>query len=130
MDNPNRRGGAARCILVVDDDESAADSLAMLIRDRLGCEVHAAYGGADAIDHACRFRPDTVVMDIAMPFVDGMEAGEILARLFGRRRPRLIALATANTESDRGAIAAAGFTGHLVKPVDVERLLQLLDEPL
>ena len=130
MDKASLRGGGARCVLVVDDDEPAADSLARLIRDRLGCHVDTAYGGADAIDQACRLRPDAVVMDIGMPFVDGMEAGEILARLFGRRRPRLIALATATAESDRNAVAAAGFTGYLVKPVDVERLLQLLAEPL
>lgn len=128
MDHPGQQDRVRRCILVVDDDENAADGLSAVLRSRLGCAVHTAYDGADAIDQACRFRPDTVVMDVAMPFVGGMEAGEILDRLFGRRRPRLIALA--GSESERMAVSGAGFAGCLVKPVDIDRLLQLLAEPV
>ena len=118
-----------RCLLVVDADEDAADQLAAALRSRGGFDVHVAYGGADGIDLSCQLRPDTVVMNVSMPFVNGMEAGEILTRLFGRRRPRLIAIVPRDAAFDVRALDAAGFAEHLVEPVDLKQLVILLGQP-
>lgn len=122
MNAPGRRR-----VLVVDDDEAMADALATLIRTAFDDEVYTAYDGAAAIDLACSYRPDIVFMDLAMPFVSGMEAAEILERLFGRRRPRLISIS--GLPFERATILAAGFSDHFAKPVEIDRLLRLLGEP-
>ena len=121
-----RDSGSALCVLVVDDHESLADALAELIRLELGCEVHTAYGGAEAVDKASRVRPDVIVMDLQMPFVTGLEAGDIVARLFGDRRPSLIALTGLGEAEARAQSAQSGFMHHLTKPVDVNRLVSLI----
>jgi CheY-like chemotaxis protein len=119
---------AARRILVVDDDPGAADALAHLLHLELACDVHTAYDGAEALDKAAELRPDVVIMDISMPMVDGTEAARLLQRLFSAngREPRLVALTALDTERDRARIREAGFQAHLVKPVELDRLIDVL----
>jgi len=53
-------------VLVVDDHRDAADSLGVLVED-LGNQVHVTYGGTQALDVATTFRPDLMLIDLAMP---------------------------------------------------------------
>lgn len=115
-----------RCVLVVDDDPVSAEVLAQTVRKHLHCAVHTAYDGAEAIDKACDLHPDVVLMDIRMPQIDGHETGQLFKRLFSTRQPRLIAVTGLDDEASRAATRAAGFEAHLVKPVDVSRLVELL----
>ena len=57
-------------VLVVDDDRDGADTLGMVVEE-LGCQVHVTYGGPSALDVATVFRPDLMLIDLAMPDMDG-----------------------------------------------------------
>ncbi len=120
-------GAAQRRILVVDDNADAADLLGMLLRAS-GHEVLIAHDPVSALDVAASFDPEIALLDIGLPVMDGYELG---AHLRERTKPgcRLIALTGYGQESDRQRSEAAGFDSHLVKPIDAEVLLQLVNCP-
>ncbi|WP_437734442.1 hybrid sensor histidine kinase/response regulator [Sorangium sp. So ce1335] len=123
---PTRRAPAERpvdrlCVLVVDDNEDSAESMAMLLR-RLGHEAHAAFDGASAIEMATRLRPDLVLLDIGMPGMTGHEVARALRSTPGLTETSLFAMTGYGQESDRRLTQEAGFDEHLVKPVSVEVL--------
>jgi CheY-like chemotaxis protein len=112
-------------VLVVEDNRDAADSLALLLR-LWGYHVLVAHDGATGLELALRERPDLVVLDIALP---GMDGWELAGRL--RAEPTLqgvvlLAVTGLGTDADRDRSDAAGITFHLVKPVDPELLQKLL----
>ncbi|GAB2503797.1 ATP-binding protein [Lysobacter humi (ex Lee et al. 2017)] len=120
-----RPAGRAQRVLVVDDNEDAAQTLATL----LGFDGHAvrcAGDGPAALAHLDGFEPDIAFLDIGLP---GMSGYELAARL--RARPggagmRLVALTGWGREEDRDRARDAGFDHHLTKPVDPQALLALL----
>lgn len=112
----------AGCVLVVDDNEDAADALADTLRSALGCDVYTAYDGAQALDRAGELHPDVVVLDITMPQVDGRETASLLRRVFGDKRPRLIAV-SGLPDLDPAQAQALGFDEVFGKPVCVEQLV-------
>jgi PAS domain S-box-containing protein len=128
-DSPSRPAGETsrkRSILVVDDNEDAAASLAMLLR-MTGHEVAIAREGEEALERAATDPPDVVLLDIGLP---GMNGYEVAARLRARRdrRPmRIYALTGYGQEEDRRRSAEAGFDGHLVKPVMPAELFALIE---
>lgn len=117
---------AARRVLVVDDNEDAA---AMLSEALLACghTTRIAEDGIEALRIAGEFNPDVALLDIGLPVMDGYE----LARRFGDdpqlRHVRLVAITGYGQEQDRARSAEAGFTEHLVKPVDLEQVRLLLE---
>jgi two-component system, chemotaxis family, CheB/CheR fusion protein len=121
-------------ILVVDDNEDAANSLAMLLTLR-GHDCFVAYDGLDAIDKVTRLAPDIVLMDLGMPRLDGIEATKRLRAIPGGEKLKIMALTGWGAAQDRARTRAAGFDLHLVKPVDtddLDRMLQMLspaDDP-
>ena len=80
-----------RCILIADDNVDAADSLAELLRLD-GFEVHVAYDGAEALATFVRVHPDTVLLDVGMPLVSGLEAARTIRQQPNGQRPTLIAV--------------------------------------
>lgn len=112
-------------LLVVDDNQDAADSLAMLLRLQ-GHEVRVAHDGRTALDLLNGYRPDMVFLDIGMPDMDGFEVARMLRQRPGLEKLRLTALTGWGQQEDRRRTAAAGFDHHLVKPVEPETLEQLL----
>ena len=115
-------------ILVVDDNEDAANSLAMLLTLR-GHDCFVAYDGLDAIDKVTRLAPDIVLMDLGMPRLDGIEATKRLRAIPGGEKLKIMALTGWGAAQDRARTRAAGFDLHLVKPVDtddLDRMLQML----
>jgi CheY-like chemotaxis protein len=76
---------------------------------------------------AGRFRPDIAVLDIGLPVMDGYELAAQLRERCGT--PRLIALTGYGQESDKQRSKEAGFEAHLVKPVELDRLCELLQTP-
>ena len=110
-------------VLVVDDNRDAADGLARVI-SLWGHEVQTAYDRA-AVEIAASLAPDVVLLDIAMPGMDGpLMAQEICDH--AQRRPLLIAITGFHDEDTRQRAQVAGFDEYLIKPVDLTTLGSLL----
>ena len=111
-------------ILVVDDNRDAAASLSMLLELK-GHVVRSAYDGENALQLAGEFLPDVVLLDLGMPKMNGYEAcRRIRAQPWGEQMT-LIAVTGWGQDEDRRKCTAAGFDGHLVKPVDPSTLEEL-----
>ncbi|WP_432417863.1 hybrid sensor histidine kinase/response regulator [Caenimonas sedimenti] len=115
--------GALR-VLVIDDNRDSADSASEVLR-LLGNRVECAYDGESALTLAPRFRPDVVLLDLAMPGLDGYETRERLAAA-GVRRPFFVAMTGYGNEEDKRRTREAGFDAHLTKPVELDALMALL----
>jgi PAS domain S-box-containing protein len=112
-------------VLVVDDNQDAAESLAMLLRTA-GAAVHVAHDGPTAIAEFERSEPDVVLLDIGMPDMDGCEVARRLREISPADRVALVALTGWGQDEDRRRVREAGFDHHLVKPVDLASLQSLL----
>ena len=117
----------ARRILVVDDNEDSAASLAMLL-ELNGHQVETAYDGLEAVEAAAAFCPDVVLLDIGLPKLNGFEAARRIREQQGDRDLVLVALTGLGQDEDRRRSEEAGFDSHMVKPVDYAILTQLLAE--
>jgi two-component system response regulator MprA len=106
-------------VLVVDDDRAVREALRRALT-LAGYEVRVAESGAEAIELVVQAVPDAVVLDVAMPGMDGLEVCRRL-RLLGNRVPILM-LTAREAVSDRVAGLDAGADDYLVKPFDVEEL--------
>jgi signal transduction histidine kinase/CheY-like chemotaxis protein len=113
-------------ILVVEDNVDAARGMVQLLK-LLGNEVMAVHDGRAAIDAARDFRPDFVLLDIALPGLDGYQVAATLRGDEIHRDTVLIAVSGYAQEEDRQRALDAGFDHHLVKPVDFDSLISLLD---
>lgn len=108
-------------ILVVDDNRDAAETLSMLLELK-GHEVRRAYDGENALQLAEDFRPEMVLLDLGMPKMNGYEACRRIRDHAWGAQMTLIAVTGWGQEDDRRKSTAAGFDGHLVKPVNPETL--------
>ena len=113
-------------VLIVDDLVDAADSLALLLR-RLGYEVQATYDGASALRMAVEFDPQAILLDLALPKLDGFQIAARLRQVRALQKVCLIALSGYGQPDDFARTRRAGFDFHLLKPVNFEELLRLLD---
>jgi CheY-like chemotaxis protein len=116
-------GGPPARVLVVDDNEDAATSLATLLRD-VGHEVWTAYDGLEGLRIARERCPDVVLLDLGMPRLNGFEVAAAIRREPWGREALLVALTGWGQAQDRERSRAAGFDEHFVKPVALESLLQ------
>jgi PAS domain S-box-containing protein len=117
---------ATKCrILIVDDNQDSADSLAMLLKIK-GYEVGTAYDGEQAVEAAGTLRPDVVLLDIGMPKLNGYDACWRIRQQPWGQGMFLIALTGWGQEEDRRRTEEAGFNQHMVKPVDPAALMELL----
>jgi CheY-like chemotaxis protein len=114
-----------RNVLIVDNNQGAAESLALLLR-LAGQEVRTAYDGATALDLARARPPDVVLLDIGMPGMDGLEVARRLRQDLGLKQAVLVALTGYGGEEDRRRSREAGFNAQLVKPADLGALQELL----
>jgi DNA-binding response OmpR family regulator len=110
---------------VADDNRDAASSLAMFL-ELMGHEVRVAHDGERAVQLAEEFRPQTILLDLGMPGMDGYDACRRIRSAAWGKDMRLIAITGWGQDDDRRKSANAGFDVHLVKPVDPETLRQLL----
>jgi signal transduction histidine kinase len=110
-------------ILLVDDNEDAANLMGDIVRSR-GHEVVIAHHPEAALEALLHFTPDVAVVDIGLPVLDGYELGR---RILDRcPQCRIVALTGYGQAGDRQRSASAGFFAHLVKPVRVQVFLELL----
>jgi two-component system, sensor histidine kinase len=120
-EEPSEHTAARRRILIVDDNADSANSLAMIL-NLCGHVAEPVYGAAEALERASGLDPEIVLLDIGLPGMDGYE----VARLLRSRgsSARLIALTGYGQPEDVRRAEEAGFDTHLVKPVDLQRLLR------
>jgi PAS domain S-box-containing protein len=114
-----------RRVLVVDDNADAAESLAILLRLQ-GQDVRVAHDGPSGLTAAAAERPDVVFLDIGMPGMDGYEVCRRLRQQPGLNGMVVVALTGWGQEEDRRRSQEAGFDRHLVKPVGIEALREVL----
>jgi CheY-like chemotaxis protein len=116
-------------ILVVDDSVDGADCLALLLRN-LGYESSAAYDGEAGIREALRLRPDVMLLDLAMPGLDGYG---VLARLSQEKdlsRMRIVALTGYASDVTRLRTVEQGFFAYIVKPFELEQLQRVIESAI
>jgi signal transduction histidine kinase len=116
-----------RLILVVDDNVDAAETLAMAL-ELLGHTVRTAHSGSEALAQANALRPSLILLDIGLPDMNGYEvARRIRAESWGSDIT-LVAATGWSQEADRQRAQVAGFDDHMVKPIEFNRLIELLEK--
>ncbi|HYW50839.1 MAG TPA: ATP-binding protein [Gemmatimonadaceae bacterium] len=121
-------GAARRRILVVDDNVDGCDTLGALL-GLLGFEVEMAYDGPAAIVSEATFLPHVVLLDVGLPGMNGYEVCSTLRSHLRGDDLVIIAVTGWGAEADLQRAMDAGFDAHMVKPVDMSQLAQLLHLP-
>jgi PAS domain S-box-containing protein len=124
QDMPTAAGNGRR-ILVVDDNRDSASTLGTLLK-LLGSEVGIAHDGVEAVREAEEFRPQIILMDVGMPNLNGYEATRQIRQQRWARNAVIIALTGRGQEGDRIQSREAGCDAHLVKPVSIADLDDML----
>ena len=119
--------GPARRILVVDDNQDAAQALRLLLEAE-GHEVRVASDGAAGLAMARQYRPDVVLLDIGLPTMNGYEIAQQIRADRALNSTMVVAVTGYGQMHDRARASASGFHHHLVKPVEFKALQQLLRE--
>jgi CheY-like chemotaxis protein/anti-sigma regulatory factor (Ser/Thr protein kinase) len=114
-----------RRVLLVEDSADLRESMKILL-ELMGNTVIAAADGRTAIETARREEPDTVLIDIGLPDIDGYEVAQALRKDPRTRNLRLVALTGYATPEHRDRALRAGFDQHLAKPIDADQLQQAL----
>jgi DNA-binding response OmpR family regulator len=114
-------------IVVVDDDRDTTDMLVWLLQ-MAGHEVTGLYGGSDVLAKAFVSPADVMLLDLAMPDVDGYELARQIRQREDGKGLLLIAVTGLAEEADRQRALEAGFDHYLVKPVEFSILAKLLDD--
>jgi PAS domain S-box-containing protein len=114
-----------RRVMIVDDNIDSAESLSMLL-EITGNKTLVAHDGIEALEGVEKYRPEVILLDIGLPKLDGHEVCRRVRELPWAKDIVIIALTGWGQEDDRRKSEEAGFNGHLVKPVDYDRLLELL----
>lgn len=112
-------------VLVIDDNQDVAESIAILLQI-FGHQVEIAADAPQGLNIAQRFKPDVVLLDIGLPGMDGYELAKQLRMLFPGREVLLIALSGYGRSEDIARASAAGIDHYLVKPADPTRLRELI----
>ena len=117
---------SGRRILIVDDNQDAAEMLAEVL-GAVGYETRVALDGPAALEMASAFAPHVALLDIGLPVMDGYELSRRLKEIAGLEELRLIAVTGYGQERDRRQTRGSGFDSHLVKPIDIDELTRIID---
>jgi CheY-like chemotaxis protein len=112
----------SRRVLIVDDQQDAAELMAMLLEDH-GHEVRVAHDGQAALAQALEFLPQVALLDIGLPGMDGLQLAVAIRATPQLSDCRLIAVSGYCGAEHRARSRAAGFEMHLAKPLGVDALL-------
>jgi CheY-like chemotaxis protein len=121
-----RRKLAGLELLVIEDHDDSREALAALLEAH-GARVRTASTGEAGIEIALEDRPDVVLCDLAMPGMDGYEVARRLRERLGWQHVTLLALSAHGESADVARARAAGFSAHLLKPVETNRLLEMVE---
>ena len=103
-------------VLVVDDDRDGADTLGLLIEE-LGNQVHVTYGGTQALNVATVFQPDLMLIDLAMPDMDGCRLVTSFRQMPAFAQTKIVAVTGLADQGHKTLALKAGFDTVLFKPV-------------
>ena len=111
-------------VLLIDDEESVADTLAAILSE-CGYEVRVEYSGAAGVERACTFRPDIVISDVIMPSINGVDAAIDIQRQLPNCR---ILLLSAAPDYARNVLKSRSHPGFevIAKPINPRWLLSRL----
>ena len=112
-------------VLVVDDDRDGADTLGLLVEE-LGNQVHVTYGGTSALDVATVFRPDLMLIDLAMPDMDGCHLVGQCRQISAFAKTRIVAVTGHADQGHKTLAMKAGFDKVLFKPVALKEIKAVL----
>jgi signal transduction histidine kinase len=121
-----RTGNGKLAIVVIEDNDDAADTLAMWL-ESLGHSVKVARTGPEGLDLVRESRPQLVLCDVGLPGMDGVEVCRHVKALPVASHPIMVALTGWGMEADRKRTREAGFDHHLVKPVAPDKLRDILE---
>jgi CheY-like chemotaxis protein len=124
---PRDREARSCRILVADDNEDAAVSLAMML-ELMGNVARTARDGLEAVQLADTFTPDVAFLDLGMPRLDGYETARRLRQQPWSGSLILVAMTGWSRDEDRERTQQAGFDFHIVKPAGTDVLHKLLDD--
>jgi CheY-like chemotaxis protein len=123
--NQGTTAATKRRVLIVDDNADALASLGMVVR-ALGSETFDAHDGLEAVESASNLRPDVILMDIGMPKLNGYDAARRIRQQPWGRDVLMVATTGWGKEEDRQQSKEAGFDFHLVKPIELGAVQELL----
>ena len=115
----------SRRVLIADDNRDAGDSLAELLRMD-GHDVAVVHNGQEALAAFSAFQPEVALLDIGMPELNGYEVARRVRQGSLGRAVTLIAVTGWGQDRDKAQSLAAGFNHHLTKPIEADRLLEML----
>jgi len=116
-------------VLLVEDFEDSRTGLSKLLQIE-GYEVIEATDGAQAIEFAASAKPDLILMDLSLPFVDGLTASKRIKENDSTSSIPIIALSAHDMEDVQKMVTLAGCTDFMTKPVDFPALLDMLSRYL
>ncbi|MFL6709872.1 MAG: ATP-binding protein [Massilia sp.] len=116
-----------QAVLLVEDNEDGREMMAMMLEAQ-GYPVHTAADGPQGVELAVERRPAIALIDIGLPGIDGYEVARRLRANPATAAIRLVALTGYGLATDRQRALEAGFDSHLVKPVDLNLLLEVLEQ--
>ena len=119
------QGSPALRILVIEDNVDAAESLAILLR-MFGHEPQVVHSGLAGLDAASTYRPNVILLDIGLPGMDGYEVAKRLRQQEASKNAAVIAMSGYSLTDDAIPFREAGFDRYLVKPVEPEKLQEVL----
>lgn len=124
---PDEQPGAAHPlrVLIAEDDRDTAASLEALLLNE-GHSTRCVYRGREVLGVAKTFGADVLLVDIGLPGISGYDIARIFRKMYGNRRPKLIAVTAWNRVPDKLMAKAAGFDHHFGKPYDPNELLAVL----
>jgi DNA-binding response OmpR family regulator len=114
-------------VLVVDDDLDLSKLIARALRQK-EMRVVTVHDGISAVEEARRLKPHVAVVDIGLPHFDGHDLGKQLHSLGNGYKPRLVAMTADDRKDVRRRSMALGFDAHVLKPIDSEELVTLVQE--
>lgn len=117
-----------KIVLIVDDYEDTREMMRFIIQ-HYGYEVIEAADGSEAVEKSAQYHPDLILMDLALPVMDGATATKIIRKTEGNSKISIVALTGFKNTSFETA-REAGFDGVLIKPLQFENLEPVLNQYL
>lgn len=112
-------------ILVVEDEIDTADSFVRVL-GQYNHLIHVEHNGPSALMAGLAFRPDVVLLDIGLPFMNGYEVARKMRERFWGRKVLIIATTSWDNEEDKQRSLLVGINHHMVKPIDFDALMKLM----
>jgi PAS domain S-box-containing protein len=117
----------SRRVLIVDDNQDAANALAKLFQ-LLDADTHAVYSSPEVVAAVDRVKPDILIMDIGMPNINGYELAQVLRKKGFSKT--MVALTGYGQSNDKKKSKDSGFDYHLTKPARLEDFTEIFNGPL